>query len=152
MAIQDIRSNLISQFLGSEAPIGDSTTPFDGVVDNAHYELGVMFSVQIQTAEGAPSVTNLVIQESEDPTFATFDTIDSTSEKYIGTGLLDFSALSAVPTATVSATVENRLVTIGVFSNRRYLRLAMVNVGGNDSGLAFGLAVQKAELVATEEP
>lgn len=150
MAIKDIRSDLIAQLLGEENPISNTTTPFDGVVDNANYELGIMFMVEIQTAEGVASVTTLAIQSSDDPAFGSFDTIVPGDDNFIGIGLLDFSTLSAVPTATASTTVENRLVTVGVFSNKRYLRLAMVNVGGNDSGLAFAFAVSAAENKPTE--
>jgi hypothetical protein len=148
MAVNDIRSNLISQFLGSVTVAADDTTELPGVIDGAEYELGVMFSVQVTTVGTATSV-DLVIQESDDPTFATFDTIDSTSIKIIGTGSIDITALSIVPTATASLTTENRLVTVGVFSNLRYLRPAFVDVGGNGAGVASVFAVQKAEEMPT---
>ncbi len=150
MAIKDIRSNLVSQFLGSEAAAADVTTPYDGVVDNAHYELGVMFSIQITTAGTATSAT-LVIQESDDPTFATSNTIIPGDENYIGTGVIDVTALSLVPTATASTTVENRMVTCGVFSNLRYLRAALLDVGGA-TYVSSAFAIQAAENKPTEPP
>lgn len=150
MAVKDIRSNVISQFLGSETVLTDSTQPYDGVIDNAHYELGVMFSVQVTTAGTATSAT-LVIQESDDPTFATFNTIIPGDDNYIGTGVLDITALSLVPTATASTTTENRLVTCGVFSNLRYLRAAILDVAGA-TYVTSAFAIQAAENKPTEPP
>jgi len=151
MAIKDIRSNLITQFLGNENPTGSATTPFTGVVDNAAYELGVMFYVQVGTAQATTSST-MVVQQSDDPTFASFTTIVPGDENYIGIGLVDPSVLSLVPTATTSLTTENRIVTCGVFSNLRYLRLAILDVGGTDGYNMNAFAVSAAENKPTEPP
>lgn len=150
MAIKDIRSNLISQFLGSEAAAANAQTPYDGVIDNAEYEMGVMFSIQITTAGTATSVT-LVVQESDDPTFATFNTIVPGDENYIGAGVIDVTALSLIPTATPTVTIENRMVTCGIFSNLRYLRAAVIDVGGA-TYVSEAFAIQAAENKPTEVP
>lgn len=147
MSVKDLRSNLIAQFLGSQGVVPNTTTAFSGVVDNANYEMGVMFFCKVATLGAATSV-DLVVQESDDPTFATFSTIDSTSDKMIGTGSLDVTAATAVPTASAVSTVENRMVTLGVFSNKRYLRLAIVDVGGSLYVLE-GYATQAAENLPT---
>lgn len=150
MAIKDIRSNLISQFLGSFTAAANAETAYAGVIDNAEYEMGVMFSVQVTTTGSATSAT-LVIQESDDPTFATSNTIVPSDENYIGTGVLDVTALSAVPTATTSLTTENRVVTCGIFSNLRYLRAAILDVGGA-TYVTSGFAIQASEYKPTEVP
>ncbi len=148
MAVKDIRSNLISQFMGSQAAAADATTPLSGVIDGADYELGVMFSVRVATAGTATSVT-LVIQESDDRTFGTFSTISPGDDNYIGSGVIDVTTLTVVPDAD-PATIENRMLTAGVISNLRFLRPAIVDVGGATYVLE-GYAVQKAEEMPTAE-
>ncbi len=149
MAVKDIRSNLISQFMGSITVAAGATTAMAGVIDTADYELGMMATAQVTTVGTATSAT-LAWQES-DAAAGPFVTVTDT-DRIIGSGVIDVTALSIVPAATPTVTTENRMVTLGLISNLRYLQLAVVDVGGNGATVVSGFAQQMAEMKPVAEP
>lgn len=152
MAVQDIRSNLISQLMGNKVVVADTVaSPFNGIIDTAVFELGVMFFIRVDSAGTSTSVT-LVVQSSDDPAFGTFDIIAPGDENYIGSGLIS-DPITGVVTLTADATaiLENRMVTAGVIANKRYLRPAITDVGGAGYILEC-FAIQKAEDMPVAEP
>ena len=155
MAVRDLRSNQIAQFLGSITVGADTTTNFTGIIDNAEYELGVMFSIQVTTLDAASPGITVVVEESDDPTFTTTDTITPTPaddlDKFIGSGgPIDVTAVT--PSPTINPTVEARMFTFGVWSNKRYLRPAVVDVGGAGNAVLACFANQAAENLPVVEP
>lgn len=146
MPVQDIRSNLIAQFMGSLTVAADTTTTAAGIIDTALFELGLMFSVQV-TAIGTPAGTaTLIIEASDDPTFATgVTTFTPADDEYIGTGILT-QVVTLVPTALL----ENRMVTAGIIASARYVRVAVLDAGGDGATVVSVFATQKAEDMPTE--
>ncbi len=158
MAVQDIRSNLISQFLGSVTPTNNNVITFletapDGVIDTAAFELGVMFSVRaVSLSSGSPTSVTLLLQETdnEDAT-SDFTTITNT-DALIGTGLIT-NATTLVPDGDNTDLVikEARMATLGVISNKRFLQVGIAQDGGTADGVFEVYAIQKAEIMPTIE-
>ncbi len=157
MAVQDIRSNLISQFMGALTTVNDSSSILSpGVIDTAAYELGVMFSFQL-TADVGDGNNTAVIQESDLPTTG-FTPITNT-DQLIGSGILRTTPTSPVAAATGTGTIadpfvitENRFDTLGVISNKRFLKISITNLAGTDTATYDIFVIQKAEDMPTVEP
>lgn len=154
MAVQDIRSDLIAQFMGNVTTVNDGASTISaGVIDTAAYELGVMFSFQL--TEAGDGTNTAAIQESDLPTTG-FTAITDT-EQLIGDGDLAITPVTAVPSVTGAGTisdpfvaVENRLDTLGVIGNKRFLKIIINNVGGSDTATYAVFATQKAEDMPVE--
>ena len=153
MAVQDIRSNLIFQFVGGIITVNGGTALTAGVIDTAAYELGVMFSFQVLNfGDGANTAT---IQESDLPTTGFTSITDA--EQLIGTGNLITTPITPVPSVTGTGTVsdpfvavEERMDTLGVIGNKRFLKVLITNVGGADTTAYSVFATQKAEDMPTQ--
>lgn len=161
MAVQDIRSDEIAQFVGSVANQGNGTALFTGVVDGADYELGVMFSIQV-TSIDATAVVTLNIQASDYADFSqNVTTYTPADDEFIGSGIVDVTAVTAVPTATgdpdstpdTRTRVENRMTTVGLIANPRYMRVQAVITGATGATTSLScFAAQKAEVMPVAEP
>lgn len=132
MAVKDIRSHAKST-LAFIANVASDTTTNGFILDTANFEIGLMFSVM------APAYTdgtyNFTIEHGEDAALA--DAEELTGDFLIGT--LAGLELTA---ATVAG---DKLNTIGVFGNKRYVRINAVSTGVTTGAQIEVLATEIAE-------
>lgn len=131
MAIKDIRSQLVQIMAGVVAVSGDGTTDTE-IIDNAENELGLMFGMNISNyTDGA---YDLIIRESDDPGFAGSTVVPP--EKIIGGNIVGLAA---------DTPVGAPMATVGVFSNRRYVRAVVQATGVTTGATATVVCTQKTE-------
>ena len=132
MAVKDIRSHAKST-LALIATVASDTTTNGFIIDTANFEIGLMFSVM------APSHTdgtyNFTIEHGEDSALS--DAVALTSDFLIGT--LAGLELTA---ATVAG---GKLNTIGVFGNKRYVRINSVSTAVTTGAQIEVIATEIAE-------
>lgn len=152
MAVQDIRSNLIAQFMGALTTIGDGTAVFLGEIDTAKYELGVMFAFSIFD-DDTTAVVTVNFQDKEE---LADDYVDISFEnpnfldQIIGTNILNVK--NAAVTTIVTTTSENRIQTIGLISSKRFVRVQLIVTGSDDTSAVTCYVTQMAEDMPTAEP
>jgi len=137
MAVRDIRSQLQPTVVHSAA-ITSATTTNGSIIDNANFELGLMFVVQCSAYTNG--TYNFTIEHGDDSGLS--DATAVTSDMLIGT-------LDNLKTTALSG-AGSVLKTIGLFSNKRYVRINVVSTASSGSGAWAFInitAVQSAELV-----
>jgi hypothetical protein len=131
MPVQDIRSDL-KQTLAFLGIINSDTTTEGAILDTADWDLGVMFAVACTVYSAG--TFNFVIEEGDDAALG--DASDVTAAQLIGT-------LAALE--TTAATAEGAtLLTVGVFSTKRYLRINVVSTSSGDATI-IAVATKKGE-------
>lgn len=137
MAVKDIRSNL-KQTLILAGPIGTDTTTAGAILDTADFELGLMFLAGATIYVDGTYV--LLIEESDDSGMAGADVI--TGDKLIG------------PLPSVSAVTSDGEVfqTVGVISNKRYVRASVVSTGTTTGATMAIIATEKGETMPVVTP
>lgn len=131
MSVKDIRSQLIQIMAGIVAVVGNGTTDTE-IIDNAQNELGLMFGVNISNF--TDGVYDLIIRESDDPGFAGSTVVPA--EKIIGGDIVGLAA------ATVPG---DPMPTVGVFSNKRYVRAVVQATGVTTGADVTVVCTQKTE-------
>ena len=120
MAIKDIKNQLVQSIaLASTAIAADTTVP-GAVFDTADNELGLMFAVSASEVNGGTAA--LLLEESESPVMS--GAVALTGDKILG-DLAD----ATVSAATVAGAA---LATVGVISNKRYVRASLVGDASSD--------------------
>ena len=156
MAVQDIRSNLIAQQLGTLTDLPNATTPFAGLIDTANYDLGFMVLFDVTGVDDAATVT--IQFEDKEEIADSFVAITDT-DQFIGTTVLAVATaaspltppIPSVPPTISPTTVENRLQTIGLIGSKRYVQVSLVVTGGGATADVVAYAIQKAEDMPTAE-
>lgn len=148
MATNDIRSDLKQVLAMSRQQIGTGdTTPVNGgVIDGSDFELGIMFSVNIDTFVAAG--VSFDLQASDDPTFATGVTTYTDSDDEIIGSLANLNATVNTSQVDDVANFEAAgffLKTVGLFSNPRYIRIRAVSDGVGDAFVTV-IATQMGEV------
>ena len=135
MSVKDIKSQLQSN-IALNATIVTNTTTNGAIIDNANFDLGIMFIVQC--TEYTNGTYNFTIEEGDKS-----DLSDATivpAKKLIGD-------LSDLTITAISASGE-LINSVGVFSNKRYLRLKAVSTASSAAGAKINaLVVQSGEIV-----
>lgn len=127
--VKDIVSQLIS-FVQAVIAIATDTTTFSNSFDTANFEEGIMFLINCSAyTDGSYQI---LVQESPDDSVWT-NVID---EKYI----TDPLTIAAAQVAT------DAVPKVGVFSTKRYLRLAIVSTGTTSGASFIPTTVMKGEL------
>jgi hypothetical protein len=138
MAVKDIRSHAQSN-VALSANISTNTTTNGAILDTANFELGLMFTLMASAyTDGTYDVT---IEHGNDPALA--DAAALSSDNLIGT-------LANMQLTAVSASGA-KLKTIGVFGNKRYVRLNIVSTGVTTGADLHVISTQIAELQAVED-
>ena len=134
MSVKDIKSQLQSN-LAMNATIATNTTTSGSIIDNANFDLGIMFVVQCSGyTDGTYKFT---IEEGNEANLS--DATVVPSNKLIGNlANLDITALSATGAL---------LQSVGVFSNKRYLRINAVSTGVTTGATINAVVVQSGEVV-----
>jgi len=134
MSVKDIKSQLQSNV----AFIGEVTSDVvtnGAIIDNADYDLGIMFIVQaVAYTDGT---YNFAIEESDDSGMAGRTMVPA--DKIIG----DITSLE-IDAANTSGDL---LGSVGVFSNKRYLRMIVVSTGVTTGATISAVVVQSGEIV-----
>lgn len=132
MAVQDIRSNL-KQSLGIYGAIASNTTTVGAIFDTADYELGLMFGMAATAY--TDGTYDLLIEESDDAGMAGATTV--MGDQLIG----------SLPSVTAAVSNGDDLATVGVISNKRYIRVSVVSTGTTTGATLLVIATQKAEVM-----
>ena len=129
MAVKDIRSNLKQTLIIAEGLAANGTAT-GTILDTADFELGLMFELTL-TSHTTGTFT-LAIFESDAANMAGETAV--TGDQLIG----------ALPVETAAVAVGSTLQTVGVISNKRYVRADVI---GTDTsvGTVRVIATQKAE-------
>lgn len=130
MAVNDIRSNLL-ETVALTRTIATVGTITGAIIDTADFELGLMFSVDVTTFGSGETIT-LILEESDFDDMASPSVISG--DKLIGT----------LPVLTAVIAEGATLETVGVISNKRYVRASISTVTTNSSTIVV-TATQKAE-------
>ncbi|MEE9223039.1 MAG: hypothetical protein V3V40_06240 [Nitrosomonadaceae bacterium] len=130
MAVKDIRSNLL-QLVALVRTIASIGTITGAIIDTANFELGLMFSVNVTTF-GAGETITLILEESDDSGMSGATVISG--DQLIG----------ALPVLTAVVAEGATLETVGVISNKRFVRASISTVTTNSSTIVVA-ATQKAE-------
>ncbi len=136
MAVKDIRSNLMVQLAFNAVIASDTTTVGTAIIDTAEFELGCMFALATTAYAAGDFAMEIVESDADDMTGATAITGDA----LIDGGGADTTAASAVPTALL----DNKLQTVGIFSNLRYVRVNVVSTNSADATIVVH-CIQKGE-------
>jgi len=133
MSVRDIRSNLEGQ-LAFNATVATDTTTAGTIIDTADYDGGVKFDL-IATAYTDGTYTPL-LEESDDSGMSGATAVPDA--KIIGT-----EAGAAISAATATTDVLN---SIGVFANKRYIRLSIVSTGTTTGATIVSVAQKQPEV------
>jgi hypothetical protein len=138
MAVKDLRSGLQSNLVMAQNITSDTTTN-GTILDTRNFDLGIVFTIYASAyTDGTYDIT---IEEDDDVTMAT--AVAVSSDQLIGQ-LSDMQV-------TAVATEGDKLGTIGVFGNKRYLRLNVVSTSVTTGADIQVVAMQKAELKPVDE-
>lgn len=163
MAVQDIRSDLIAQFMGTLTNQGDGTGNFAGTLDGADYELGVEFFIHV-TGIDATAVVTANVRTSDFADFSSnVTTLVPADEEFIGSGIVDVTVVTASPIAAGTPTsepgdgtrtrTESRMSTFGIIANPRYMEVDVVVTGAAGATMDLNcFAMQKAEDMPVATP
>lgn len=132
MAVKDIRSDIL-QDLALSAVIGTDTTTNGFIIDTASFELGLMFAPLVSVF--TDGVYDFTLEEGLDPGLS--DAVLIPSDKLIGT-------LADLQLTAVTAQGDP-MPTIGVFSNKRYVRINVVSTGTTTGASVQVVVSQKGE-------
>lgn len=138
MATNDIRSDL-DQLNALTAAISSNTTTNGSIIDTADYDLGIMFG--ILATEHTDGTYTLVLEEDDDIGFGSATVVPA--DYLIG-------ALPSVSAGSPSGPTP--LGTVGVFSNKRYLRAAVVSTGVTMGANVSVIMTCKAEFAPVANP
>lgn len=134
MSVKDIRSSL-QALLANLAVVSGNGTTNGAIIDTADFELGLMFTMAI--VGFTDGVYNIVIEESDADDMAGAENV--TGDKLIG-------ALADMELDAESANGDV-LPSIGVISNKRYVRVNVVATGVTTGATAIVTAIQKGEVM-----
>jgi hypothetical protein len=134
MAVKDIKSQLQANvaFVGN---IATDTTTNGNILDNANFDMGLMFIVQ--SSSYTDGTYNFTIEEGDDAGLA--DASAVSGDQLIG-NLADLEITGASAGGSV-------LNSIGVFSNKRYVRINIVSTATTSGADIEVIAMQAAEIV-----
>ena len=126
--------NQLQMIVGmASAAIGTDTTTTGDAIDTAHYEEGLMFSLNVSAYTDGTFVIRA--QESDDGSTG-WTSVDE--ENYCNT-----------PASATAATGSDAMTKLGVFSTKRYVRSAIVSTSTTSGATMEVLVTQKAELKPT---
>lgn len=132
MAVKDIRSDLLPT-VAFHADVTSDTTTAGIIIDTADFENGLMFAVSTFTyTDGTYDFT---LEEGLDPSLS--DAAAIASDKLIGT-LADLQL-------TAATVAGDNSPTIGVFSNKRYVRINVVSTSTTTGSGVNVDAIQSGE-------
>jgi len=134
MAVKDIRSN-VKQTVALTAIISSDTTTNGAVLDTADFELGLMFALDI-TAFTDGSYT-LLLEEDDVIGFGSSSVISG--DQLIG----------SLPVVAAASVEGADLLTVGVISNKKFVRASIVSTGTTSGATANVIATQVAENMPT---
>lgn len=117
MAVLDIRSDL-KQTLALNAIISSDTTTQGAILDTANFELGLMFALALTVFSAGQA--DLLIQESDDSGMSGATTVSG--DQLIG----------SLPSLTAVNANGSEYATVGVISNKRYIRASVVSTDSAD--------------------
>lgn len=137
MARFDIRSDL-KQNLALSATIATDTTTAGAIIDTADYELGLMFAVMANNY--TDGTYNFTLEHGLDPALS--DAVPIPTDNIIG--LLSDLALTAEDAA------GDKLNTVGVFGNKRYVRINAVSTITTLGSDIVAVVTQAAECVSVD--
>lgn len=129
MAIKDIRSNLQNTLVDVNAISTDTTTNTNGF-DTSHYDMGFYFAFEVQAY--TDGTYNIHLEESDDDVTYT----DVPSAAILGTSPVTLSAVTAD---------GGTLNTLGAFSNKQYVRAAIVSTSTSTGATIRTLCVAHGE-------
>lgn len=132
MAIHDIRSD-IDQKLALNAGISSNTTTNGSIIDTANFDGGLMFGVMVQAY--TDGTYNFTLEEGDDSGLS--DAAAVPAESLIG-------SLADLELTAVTANGGN-LLTIGIFSNKRYVRINAVSTSVTTGATVVAVVSQKGE-------
>lgn len=130
MAVKDIRSN-VKQTVALTAIISTNTTTNGAVLDTADFELGLMFAVAISAF--TDGVYTLLLEEDDVIGFGSSSVISG--DQLIG----------SLPAPIAASAQGTDLGTVGVISNKRFVRASIVSSGTSTGATASVIATQVAE-------
>lgn len=134
MAVKDIKNNLLGLMALLATIVSDTTT--QGVIlDTADFELGLMFT--LSNSLYTDGTYTLLLEESDDSGMAGATTI--AGEQLIG-------SLPVVSAATVQSN-SAALGSVGVISNKRFVRASIVSTATTSGATVAVLATQKGEVL-----
>lgn len=128
--LRDLRSNVASD-LGFYAEITANLTTAGQIVDTAHYESGLMFSLAALVYDDGTYTP--LIEESDDSGMA--GATEVPDKNLIGT-----EAEAALSAATA---LGDAMKTIGVATSKRYVRLSIVSTGIIGTGATITATTNK---------
>lgn len=132
MAVHDIRSDL-QHSVGDIAIISTNTTTNGAIIDTADFENGLMFAVLISLF--TDGVYDFTIEEGDDSGLS--DAAAVSIDKLIGT----LAALQLT-----AANVEGDVLkTIGLFSNKRFVRINTVSTGVTTGATIVTIVTERGE-------
>lgn len=120
--------------------IGSDTVTYSGILDTANYDDGVYFAFSIVAFDNTAADCTCVVQEGDASNMSDAVTVDATKLVYGGAVVLD--AVNAV-----GANLKKE----GVFSTKRYLRVAVTSLGIDVSSQVVILAVVNPEVLPTAQ-
>ena len=139
MSVKDIRSTL-KQILAFIGAISSNTTTEGAVIDTAKFELGTMFSSLMSVR--VDGTYNFILFESDVDTFGGEEVaILDGSDKLIGT----LAGLQLVLATAEGGTLS----TLGVISNKRFLRMDCVSTNVSTGATAMALVTEMGEEMPT---
>lgn len=138
MAVKDIRSHAQSN-VALSANVTTDTTTNGAILDTANFDLGLMFT--LMASEYTDGTYDVTIEHGNDAALA--DAAALSSDNLIGT-------LANMQLTAVSASGA-KLKTIGVFGNKRYVRLNIVSTAVVTGANLQVIATQIAELQAVAD-
>ena len=134
MSVKDIKSQLQSNLVLNNTVTANKVTNGD-IVDNANYDLGVMFVVQC--TDYTDGTYKFSVQEGSNSDLSDATLVPDT--KIIG----DLDNLNLT-----SVSADNSVLgSVGVFSNKRYLRLRVTSTAVTTGAHINAIVVQSGEIV-----
>ncbi len=134
MAVKDIKSQLQANLVFAGNITIDTTTN-GAILDNANFDLGLMFIVH--SGSYVDGTFNFTIEEGDDPGLADASVVSG--DQLIG----NLSDLEITATSSSGSILNS----IGVFSNKRYVRMNIVSTGTTVGADIDIISMQGAEIV-----
>ena len=136
MAVKDIKSNLL-EILALVTSISDDVTVNGAIIDGADFELGFMASMS--AAVYIDGTYTMVLEQSDTGEFAGEEELVPAD-----------SLIGELPVIAVATIQGDILQTVGVFSNKRFIRVSVVATDVTTGANLSSVVTQKAELLPVE--